>query len=279
MKKILLATALLFASALSWAGPTDPNQPRVSQNNSNVPSNGMVTRYLDVPTNGDSCLWLYDGSSLLPDCATLGTGLSLTSRVINVSGITGAQGVQGVPGAQGVAGATGAAGSPGAPGTAGVTGATGAQGIQGVAGSAGATGATGAAGATGPQGIAGVSAATPAQSSASRALNSSFLVSATRGALVVYSVRITTTVSIGSNQDGDVVLEIATDSAFTTSVQTLSIGENGQTVALAIALNSIQASTVVVSGYVPAGYYVRLRTVNNTGSPSYAYRAGQEVLL
>lgn len=117
------------------------------------------------------------------------------------------------------------------------------------------------------------------QALASHALNSAFQVNASRDALVVYSVRITTTVSIGSNQDGDVILEIASDSGFTSNVQTLSIGENGQTVSLAIALNSVQAQTVVVSGYVPSGYYARLRTVNNTGTPTYVYRAGQEVLL
>lgn len=117
------------------------------------------------------------------------------------------------------------------------------------------------------------------QSSASRALNSTFQISSSRPAMVFYSVRITTTVSIGSNQDGDVILEIASDSGFTSNVQTLSVGENGQTVTLAIALNSIQSQTMVVSGFVPTGYYARLRTVNNTGTPTYLYRNGQEVLM
>ncbi len=120
---------------------------------------------------------------------------------------------------------------------------------------------------------------TPSQSSATRTLNTAFQINASRGSMAIYSVRITTTVSIGSNQDGDVILEIASDSGFTTNVQTLSIGENGQTVTLAIALNSVQAQTVVVSGYVPAGYYARLRTVNNTGTPAYLYRSGQEILM
>lgn len=119
----------------------------------------------------------------------------------------------------------------------------------------------------------------PAQASATRTLNSAFQPHATRGTMAIYSVRITTTVSIGSNQDGDVILEIASDSGFTTNVQTLSIGENGQTVTLAVALNSVQAQTLVVSGYVPAGYYARLRTVNNTGTPVYLYRAGQEIQM
>lgn len=117
------------------------------------------------------------------------------------------------------------------------------------------------------------------QASATRTLNSGFQVSTTRNALVTYSVRIVTTASIGGNQDGDVILEIASDSGFTTNVQTLSITQNAQSISLAVVLNSVQTQTGVLSGYVPAGYYARLRTVNNTGTPTYLYRAGQEVLL
>lgn len=117
------------------------------------------------------------------------------------------------------------------------------------------------------------------QSAATRTLNSAFQVSSTRASLVNYSVRIVTTASIGGNQDGDVILEIASDSGFTTNVQTLSITQNAQAISLAVVLNSVQTQTGVLSGYVPAGYYVRLRTVNNTGAPNFQYRAGQEVLM
>lgn len=117
------------------------------------------------------------------------------------------------------------------------------------------------------------------QSSASRSLNSAFQVSATRDAMVSYSVQITVTASIAGGQNGDVILEIASDAAFTTSVQTLSVSGVGQTYTLAIALQGVQPQTSPVFGFVPAGYYVRLRTVNNTGSPAFSYRFGQETLL
>ena len=117
------------------------------------------------------------------------------------------------------------------------------------------------------------------QALASRSLNSAFQISATRDAVVSYSVQITVTASIGGRQNGEVVLEIASDAAFTTNVQTLAIVGNGQTLTLAIALNSVQPATSVLGGMIPAGYYTRLHTVNNTGTPSYLYRAGQEVLL
>lgn len=118
-----------------------------------------------------------------------------------------------------------------------------------------------------------------AQSAQTRTLNTGFQVSATRSSFVFYTVKIVTSVSIGSNQDGEVVLEIASDSGFTTNVQTLSISQNAQAVTLAIALASVQTQSAVVSGFVPAGYYTRLRTVNNTGTPTFTYRAGQEVLM
>ncbi|WDY60401.1 hypothetical protein [Pseudomonas sp. PSKL.D1] len=116
------------------------------------------------------------------------------------------------------------------------------------------------------------------QAAATRALNTAFQISATRDAWVSYSVQITVTASIAGGQNGDVILEIASDSGFTANVQTLAISGLGQTYTLAIALQGVQPQTGVVTGYVPAGFYTRLRTVNTTGTPAFAYRAGQEVL-
>lgn len=116
------------------------------------------------------------------------------------------------------------------------------------------------------------------QAAATRALNTAFQISATRDAWVSYSVQITVTASIAGGQNGDVILEIASDSGFTANVQTLAISGLGQTYTLAVAIQGVQPQTGVVTGYVPAGYYTRLRTVNTTGTPAFAYRAGQEVL-
>lgn len=119
----------------------------------------------------------------------------------------------------------------------------------------------------------------PTQSAATRALNTAFQVSAARPALVSYSVQLTVTASIGSGQLGDVVLEIASDAAFTTAVQTVAIAGVGQTYTLAVAIQGVQPQTGVVTGVVPAGYYARLRTVSTTGTPGFSVRAGQETLL
>lgn len=310
----LLASVLAVTALAAIAGPNDII---FTQRNSTDTGNSFRQ-----PANpGVTGVVIFDGNTIQPGYATLGTGITVDSGVLNITGVsgptgpqgpkgdtgsTGAQGATGSTGAQGiqgVAGPTGPTGPTGATGTTGAAGATGAQGVkgdkgdtgsqgiqgiqgttgatgpQGTTGATGPTGATGSTGATGPQGPAGTPAATPSQSSATRSLNSAFQISASRPVLVVYSVRITTTVSIGSNQDGDVILEIASDSGFTTNVQTLSISQSSQAVTLALALNSVQAQTTALSGFVPTGYYVRLRTVNNTGTPAFLYRSGQEILM
>lgn len=116
------------------------------------------------------------------------------------------------------------------------------------------------------------------QSAATRALNTAFQVSATRDANVQYSVQTTITASIAGGQDGDVFLDIASDSGFTTNVQSLDVAPCSQTYTLAVALQGVQKCAAQVRGYVPAGYYVRLRTVSNTGTPAFLFRLAQEVL-
>lgn len=120
---------------------------------------------------------------------------------------------------------------------------------------------------------------TRSQSSASRSLNSAFQPSSTRDCLVNYSVDITTSITLTTGQSGTVFLEIASDSGFTTNVQELGRFLNGNTGTLTLGLSLTQSVTGTLSGYVPAGYYARLRTVNNTSTPTFTYRSGQEVLL
>jgi len=116
------------------------------------------------------------------------------------------------------------------------------------------------------------------QSSATRPLNTAFQVSATRWSTVRYSVDISTTVSLGGAQVGTVVLEMATNAAFTTGVQTILPFSNGNSGTLVVGLVLTQLSTACLSADVPPGNYVRLKTMNVTGTPTYTYRSGQEVL-
>lgn len=119
----------------------------------------------------------------------------------------------------------------------------------------------------------------PQQTQVNRPLNTAFQISPTRPAQATYTVQSTVTANIAGGQNGDVVLEIANDSVFTSGVQTLAIAGQGQTYTLAVAIQGVQPKSSVLSGMVPAGMWVRLRTVNNMGAPTFQYRSGQEVLM
>lgn len=120
---------------------------------------------------------------------------------------------------------------------------------------------------------------TRSQSSPIRSLNTAFQVSTTKDAIVHYSVDISTTVSLTGSQVGQVILEIATNSAFTTGVQSLQEFSNGNTGSLVVGLVLTQLNTACVNGVVLAGYWVRLRTVNVTGTPVFTFKRSQEVLF
>ncbi len=119
----------------------------------------------------------------------------------------------------------------------------------------------------------------PVVSYPTRTLNSAFQISTLRGTFVNYSVDIACALSLTGGQTGTVFLEIANDSGFTSGVQELTRAVNGNTGTLTIGLNITQNSTGQVSGYVPPAKYVRIRTANTTGTPTFNYRSGQEVIF
>lgn len=124
-----------------------------------------------------------------------------------------------------------------------------------------------------------VGAAARSQSPATRSLNSCFQVSSTRDALIHYSVDVGTSLSLTGGTVGTVTLTSYSDSACTLSAQPLSQFTNGNTGALTIGLALTQTMTGLMTGYLPAGSYVKINTANTTGTPSFTYRVGQEVLL
>lgn len=103
-----------------------------------------------------------------------------------------------------------------------------------------------------------------------------FQVSATRSSLVFYTAQIVTTATIGGGSVGYVTLETSPNNSTWTEAGRLT---NGQVITLAIALNSIQTITGQLSAFLPIGYYARLRSVNTTGTPTYSYVSGQEILM
>ncbi len=116
-------------------------------------------------------------------------------------------------------------------------------------------------------------------SNPARTLNSAFQISGSRDCLVSYTVDIACTISLTAGQTGTLTLEYADDSGFTTNVVTVQTAVNANTGALTIGLNLTQTTTAGITGVVPAGKYVRIRTANTIGTPSFTFRAAQEVLL
>lgn len=171
---ILLVAAATLSALPADAQNTGQNM-RFKQRN--VTDTGDVDRFIPPPAAGTNCVFSFSGNTVLPGCATVGAGLTLSNGVLSSSatgvvGPAGPAGPQGPTGATGPAGPAGATGPKGDTGDAGAAGATGATGPQGPAGpigltgpagpkgDTGATGLTGATGATGPQGPAGPTGAT-----------------------------------------------------------------------------------------------------------------------
>lgn len=102
-------------------------------------------------------------------------------------------------------------------------------------------------------------------------------ISATRDADVRYSVTISTSISLGGVSSGYIVLEIAATNSSTAS-DWVEIGRvsNLQSGALVVGLTLNQTMGAPLAGTVPAGYYVRQRSVNVSGTPTYATNGQQE---
>jgi len=135
---------------------------------------------------------------------------------------------------------------------------------------------------TNANGVAGdptIALPTASQSSASRSLNTSFLINASRGCFASYSVDVSTSLSLTGGASGTIFFEISLSSTFASGIQQLASFTNANTGTLTIGLALNQTVTANFTRYVPAGYYVRLRTVNNTGTPTFTYQLGQETLL
>lgn len=116
-------------------------------------------------------------------------------------------------------------------------------------------------------------------SAASRSLNTAFQISTSSDVSVNYSVDIAATLSLTTGQVGTIILEYADNSGMSTNVIEVGRYVNGNAGSLAIGLNLTQTSTANIGGMIPAGKYVRIRTINTTGTPTFTYRSGQEILL
>lgn len=122
-----------------------------------------------------------------------------------------------------------------------------------------------------------ITGVTITQTGVTRTLNSGFVISNTKNAMVTYSVRINASAALLSPAEGAVILEIASDSGFTSNVQEVGRIENADSVSIILTLTQSMSSQLM--GFVPAWYWTRLRTVQTTGAPTFAWKSGQEILI
>lgn len=105
------------------------------------------------------------------------------------------------------------------------------------------------------------------------------LISSSRDAHVSYSPTMQTTASISGNASDVIVLEICpTNSGTAGNWIEIARITNAQALSLAITLQSVQTTSGVLSGIVPAGYYRKIRAITS-GTVSNSMSSGQEVLL
>lgn len=107
-----------------------------------------------------------------------------------------------------------------------------------------------------------------------------FQISSSKDTSVNYSVSISTSVSLSGNSSGYAVLEIcSTNSVTPGDWAEIARTASGQSGSLVVGLVLNQTGGGNLSGMVPAGYYARIRTVNVSGTPTYAMNGQQEVTL
>lgn len=108
-----------------------------------------------------------------------------------------------------------------------------------------------------------------------------FQISASRDASVSYSANIATSLTLTGGSSGYVALEICPTNSSTAAnwveISRVSQGQSGSGLVVGLALNNSGGGSL--SGIVPAGYFVRLRSVSVSGTPTYTLNGQQEVQL
>lgn len=105
-------------------------------------------------------------------------------------------------------------------------------------------------------------------------------VSATRDALVFVSQNISVTASIPGSAANDLVVEIAPTNSATAGdwIEKARSGQS-QALSLALVLQSVQVVKGVLTVYVPAGYYLKVRSLGSIGTFSNGVSNSRVVLL
>lgn len=237
--KHILGIILAMLAANAVAQTTTPTADSWEVRQRNEANNGIYIYYI-VPDGAVDQIPTYNGNTNKPEYSKLGTGLSRTGTTLNVS-LSASQ----------ITGTT----------------ATG-QALMTATDAAAARTAIGAS-----------PVITRSFAHQTRDLNTCYQISSTRDALVSYAVEVTAVSTLSAGQLGTVFLETFTDSGCTTGTQEIMRGISGLSQGLGLTVTLTNSGTVTLHGVVAAGLYVKQRTENTTGTPSFAARPGQEVQL
>lgn len=283
MKRMLGAVlALLSVSVLAQTTTPTANSWEMRQRNEN--NNGVYTYYI-VPDGAVDQIPTYNGGTNKPEYSKLGTGLSRSGTTLNVS-LSASQITGTTATGQALMTAADATAARAAIGAGTVTSVIAGTGLAGSTITSSGTISLPSIGTAGT--YSGITTDAQGRVSAgtirsfaytTRALNTCYQISGTRDALVSYAVEVTSESTLAAGQLGTVYLETFTDSGCTTGTQEIMRGASGiaQSVGLSVTLTS--NGTITLHGVIPAGLYVKQRTDNTTGTPSFAARPGEEVLL
>lgn len=126
--------------------------------------------------------------------------------------------------------------------------------------------------------VAGLSTATRTQSAVSRTLNAAFQPSASQDVLGHYSFSISCSLSLTGGSAGNIAVQIANNSSMT-GAETVAVLSASNTGSLTIGLNTVQISPATCAVEIPKTWYCKFVTTNTTGTPTFSYTGGQEVLI
>lgn len=124
---------------------------------------------------------------------------------------------------------------------------------------------------------AGVSISSATRSIVTSTSDTGFQVSSSRMSNVAYSISIAATLSLTTGQSSTVYIETAATNSTTPSDWSIVKSvTNSNTGILTAGLSLVQTMAFDVSGYIPAGNYVRIRS---SGTATCSYISGQEALV
>lgn len=113
--------------------------------------------------------------------------------------------------------------------------------------------------------------------SGARNLNQAYQVSATRPAFISVSPAISCNLSLSGGQAGNAQLQISANGS--TGWIVVGVLQSSNTGTLTIGLNTTQISGAPMDVALPAGYYWRIATTNTTGTPTFTFNGGYELIF